>query len=143
MKSRLKHELVCILPCDEAPLPGFGDVAEACCKVRVQAGYFDESRRRLSESRQGVLAGGHARGAAELLLVGERAHAASLRFGRGGFGFVKRRAFMGPAAAAPPTGTRNAHIVAIVFLAALCRRTAVGSATLLGRTGDDKPLNRR
>lgn len=33
MKSRLKHELVCVLPCDEAALSGFGDVVDAGCKI--------------------------------------------------------------------------------------------------------------
>lgn len=51
VKSRLEHEHVRVLPFDEAALPGFGDVVEAGCKVRMQSGYFDESHRRLSEAR--------------------------------------------------------------------------------------------
>lgn len=51
VKSWLEHAHVRVLLFDEAALPGFGDVAEAGCKVRMQSGYFDESHRRLSEAR--------------------------------------------------------------------------------------------
>lgn len=42
-RTTVEHEHVrhvCVLPCDEAALPGFGDVVEAGCKVRMQAGFI-------------------------------------------------------------------------------------------------------
>ena len=58
-RPTVEHEHVrhvCVLPCDEVALPGFGDVVEAGCKVRMQAGFIlMKATADCRKPRQGVL----------------------------------------------------------------------------------------